>query len=174
MQPYVGEIRIWPGNFPPAQWAFCQGQLLSISTFQTLFTLIGTTYGGDGQQTFALPNMQGRAPVHMGTGLGLAPVVLGQIGGSETVTLTQGQMPMHTHNVNVQNTEGNTNTPQNTLFANTGTGDNDYALGTVTPDVTMGTQSVSFAGGSQPYDIIQPSLALNFIISLYGIWPSQN
>jgi microcystin-dependent protein len=171
---YVGEIRMYAGSFAPVSWKICDGSLLSISENEVLFTLIGTTYGGDGQTTFAIPDLRGRVPVHVGTGPGLPTVVLGQKSGAESVTMAVGQMPAHTHPLMAQLAEGNSNTPANNIFANTGSADPDFALGTVTPDVVMGTNSVSPVGGSTPISINQPSLAINYIIALYGIFPTQS
>ncbi|MGM9478961.1 phage tail protein [Pedobacter sp. GSP4] len=172
--PYIGEIRIFAGNFAPLNWKVCDGSLQPISQYETLFALIGTTYGGDGQSTFALPDLRGRVPVHVGTGGGLSPVVLGQKAGVESVTMTTNQMPSHTHPLMAQSAEANANLPATNAFANTGSGDLDYALGTVAPDAQLGNQSISVAGGSAPFDIVQPSLVVNYIISMAGVWPSQN
>jgi microcystin-dependent protein len=171
---YVGEIRMYAGSYAPASWKFCDGSLLSISQNEVLFSLIGTTYGGDGQTTFAIPDLRGRVPVHVGTGPGLSTVVLGQKSGTESVTMTVSQMPAHTHLLMAQLTEGNTNMPANNAFADTGAADPDFALGSVTPDVVMGNQSVSFTGNNTPISINQPSLAINYIIALYGVYPTQS
>ncbi|WP_395612629.1 phage tail protein [Allosphingosinicella sp.] len=173
-QPYVGEIRIFGGNFAPAGWMLCQGQLLPISENEVLFQLIGTTYGGDGQSTFALPNLASRVPVHQGTGPGLSTYVIGQSGGVDQVTLTQQQTPSHTHPL-LATASGAANSPQGAYFANlTSNQAGAAAYTTDPPNVTLVATSVSVAGGSQPHDNIQPSLALNFIISLFGVFPSQN
>jgi microcystin-dependent protein len=164
--PYVGEIRMFAGNFAPAGWAFCQGQLLSIAGNETLFQLIGTTYGGDGQSNFALPNLASRIPVHLGQNYSL-----GQTGGEETVTLTTQQVPVHAHPVIASTGTGAQSSPAGNVLANSAavalySGD--------APNVSLGPQSVQSAGGSQPHDNMQPFLAINFIISLFGIFPSQN
>ena len=161
--PYVGEIRMFAGNFAPVGWALCQGQLVSISENDVLFQLIGTTYGGDGQQTFALPNLQSRVPMHQGPGF-----VLGQAAGSETVTLTSQQMPVHSHTA-LATTSGNTSgQPGGNYLAQGADIYENNAAGTATM-----APSLTPAGGSQPHSNIQPYLCVNFIISLYGIFPSQ-
>jgi len=164
-QPYVGEIRMFAGNFAPAGWMFCEGQLLPISEYETLFNLIGTTYGGDGQSTFALPDLRGRIPLHMGNGFTLA-----ETGGAETITLTVSQIPAHSHpylaTVNVGN-QANVNaqvvaqSPQIKLYIED------------VPDGNMAPTAITSTGGSQPHDNFMPYLCLDFIISLFGIFPSQ-
>lgn len=172
--PYIGEIRMFGGNFAPQGWAFCNGQQLQISEYDTLFNLIGTTYGGDGQNTFQVPNLAGRVPVHM-SGSGYT---LGQMAGAETVTLTQNQLPVHSHPLIVANTAGDSNTPQqNQALASMGpTGSagqmNTYAAPSGTNQVTLAGTSIMPAGGNQPHTNIQPSVGINFIISLFGIYPS--
>jgi microcystin-dependent protein len=166
-QPYVGEIRIVGFSFAPAGWELCNGQLLSISENETLFNLIGTTYGGDGESTFALPDLQGRVPIHQGNG-----TVLAETGGVESVTLTLAQIPQHAHLVNCSAADASSRTPAATSAFGTefSKATNLYASGT--PDAAMMAQSCSTAGGNQPHNNMQPSLAVNFIISLYGIFPS--
>lgn len=163
-QPYVGEIRLFAGNFAPAGWQLCEGQLLPISENETLFQLIGTTYGGDGQSTFALPDMRGRIPVHQGPGF-----VLSQTGGAEEVTLTLGQIPAHTHVVAATANAGSSSSPQSNLLA-TAVG-NIYFPGPGGQTLMSGS-SVSSAGGSQPHSNMQPYVCVNYIISLFGIFPS--
>lgn len=168
-QPYVGEIRMFAGNFAPAGWEFCSGQLLSISENETLFQLIGTTYGGDGQSTFALPDLRGRVPNHQGQGPGLSNYVLSQLGGVEEVTLTVSQIPSHTHPMLASSIGAAGANPQNSVFAAT-TGFDLYF-----PDPDGGnfaTNAISIVGGSQPHTNFQPYLCVNFIISLFGIFPS--
>jgi microcystin-dependent protein len=167
-QPYIGEIRMFGGNFAPAGWAFCNGQLIAISENDALFNLIGTTYGGDGQSTFALPDLQGRIPVHEGSGY-----VLGQAGGVETVTLTVGQVPAHNHPLVGSASNATTTSPTGNV-AGTSAEVTVLPYGTDNPPTTLATQSVSPQGGSQPHDNFQPYLCVNFIISLYGIYPTQN
>jgi microcystin-dependent protein len=172
-EPFIGEIKMFAGNFPPNGWALCQGQLIPISENDTLFNLIGTTYGGDGQSTFALPNLASRVPVHMGNGGGQT-YVIGEIGGVEDVTLTTQQIPSHTHPL-LATASGQTNSPQGAYFATVGsTQAASMAYDTTPPAVTLIPASVLPAGGNQPHTNIQPTLAINFIISLFGIYPSQN
>ncbi|GAB4410265.1 MAG: tail fiber protein [Anaerolineae bacterium] len=163
-QPYVGEIRMFAGNFAPAGWMFCEGQLLPISENETLFQLIGTTYGGDGQSTFALPDLRGRIPVHQGNGF-----ILAETGGAEEITLTVSQIPAHSHpllasanNASSANAAGNVlaQTPSYTPY---------FAASANTP---FSPNAVSPVGGSQPHTNFQPYLCINFIISLFGIFPS--
>lgn len=167
-QPYVGEIRIFAGNFAPAGWAFCAGQLLPISENDTLFNLIGTTYGGDGQSTFALPDLQSRIPIHMGTGGG-ANYTLAETGGAEQVTLTVPQIPSHSHAPQATSTGANTANPANANFANWP----DAPFVTGTPSAPMAAGTLAAQGGNQPHDNMPPYLTINFIISLYGVYPSQ-
>jgi microcystin-dependent protein len=162
--PYVGEIRIFAGNFAPVGWMFCQGQLLPIGEYDVLYNLIGTTYGGNGQTTFQLPDLRGRLPIHQGGGF-----TLGQLAGVETVTLNTQQIPAHSHSFAAFATAGNVNTPLNNLAA-ASAADVYYAA---SPANAMGPNSISLTGGSLPHDNFQPYLCLDFIISLYGIYPSQ-
>jgi microcystin-dependent protein len=164
-QPYVGEIRMFAGNFAPAGWMFTEGQLLPISEYETLFNLIGTTYGGDGQSTFALPDLRGRIPLHFGNGFTLA-----ETGGVETVTLTVSQIPAHSHPMLGSSDQANANNPVGALLAKTG-GATIYNAGT--NPVSMAPQAIGSTGGSQPHDNFQPYLCVDFIISLFGIFPSQ-
>ncbi|WP_282940364.1 tail fiber protein [Paenibacillus sp. RC67] len=168
--PYVGEIRMFAGNFAPAGWMLCQGQILPISENDTLFNLIGTTYGGDGQSTFALPDLRGRIPIHAGMSNGNS-YQLGGMGGTEQVTLTVNQIPAHTHAMIGQPKRGNTNSPQDAFWAKSTL--NQFAAPSNSPQ-PMNPGSISPAGGSQPHENMMPYLAVNFIISLYGIYPSQN
>jgi microcystin-dependent protein len=165
-QPYVGEIRMFGGNFAPAGWMFCDGQLLPISENETLFQLIGTTYGGDGESTFALPDLQGRVPVHQGNG-----VVLAEQAGVETVTLTVQQIPSHTHPFMASGTDGSQITASGALPANSL---NITPYINQPPDTNFNAGAISPAGGSQPHENLQPYLCINFIISLYGIFPSPS
>ena len=157
------------GNFAPAGWMLCQGQLLPISENETLFNLIGTTYGGDGQSTFALPGLASRVPIHIGQGSGLSNHQLGESGGSESVTLTVNQIPTHTH-VPGANTSGGSDNPTNNFWANT---PNGKSYGAAPGDTTMNAQTISGTGGSQPHDNMHPYLCVNYIISLFGIFPHQ-
>lgn len=165
-QPYVGETRMFAGNFAPAGWMFCEGQLLPISEYETLFNLIGTTYGGDGQSTFALPDLRGRIPVHMGNGFTLA-----ETGGVEEVTLTVSQIPAHSHPLlattnlaSSTNPQGNLGAPNNVFGV--------FPYGTDAPRLNLSPNSVTSVGGSQPHTNFQPYLCVDFIISLFGIFPS--
>jgi microcystin-dependent protein len=164
-QPYVGEIRIFAGNFAPAGWMFCEGQLLPISEFETLFNLIGTTYGGDGQSTFALPDLRGRLPLHQGGGFTLA-----ETGGAEEVTITVNTMPSHTHALLASTGPGNVATPQNNVTAASASVQIYIEDST---DSNMNPAAMGSIGGSQPHTNFQPYLCLDFIISLFGIFPSQ-
>ncbi len=166
-QPYVGEIRLFAGNFAPSGWLFCEGQLLSIAENETLFQLIGTTYGGDGQSTFALPDFRGRVPIHMGAGH-----ILGNSGGVESVTLTVQQMPAHTHAGIASSAPGNTQSPSGALLAAPASSQPGVAAFGSGPLVPMRAGSIQPVGGSQPHDNMQPYLVLNYIISLFGIFPS--
>lgn len=163
-QPYVGEIRMFAGNFAPAGWMFCEGQLLPISEHETLFQLIGTTYGGDGQSTFALPDLRGRVPMHMGGGFTLA-----ETGGAEEITLTVNQVPAHTHPLLCSGIVGNDPNATGNLPAESSA---VSLYQSANPSVAMAPQAVSPVGGSQPHTNMQPYLCVDFIISLFGIFPS--
>jgi microcystin-dependent protein len=167
-QPYVGEIRMFAGNFAPAGWMFCEGQLLPISEYATLFNLIGTTYGGDGQSTFALPDLRGRIPLHFGNGFTLA-----ETGGVETITLTVPQIPTHTHALLATRNPAAGNSPSANVLPAITTASNITAYGTDAPSTALNASTVSSTGGSQPHDNFQPYLCVDFIISLFGIFPSQ-
>jgi microcystin-dependent protein len=164
-QPYVGEIRMFAGNFAPAGWMFCEGQLLPISENDVLFQLIGTTYGGDGQETFALPDLRGRLPMHQGNGF-----ILAETGGAEEITLTTQQLPVHTHPLLGATGNGAQANPANNFLASSTI---VQLYGTDTPDTAMAASSISPVGGSQPHTNFQPYLCVDFIISLFGIFPSQ-
>ena len=165
-QPYVGEIRMFAGNFAPAGWMFCEGQLLPISENETLFNLIGTTYGGDGASTFALPDLRGRIPVHQGGGF-----ILAETGGAEEVTLTVSQIPAHTHPALGSSNTGTGTQASNHVLSNL-LGATTSGYGTDSPQTNMSPQSLSAVGGSQPHTNFQPYLCVDFIISLFGIFPS--
>jgi len=166
---FIGRIMMFGGNFAPLGWAFCDGSLQAISQNDTLFALIGTTYGGDGQVTFGLPDMRGRIPIHQGTGPGLSTYVMGQKAGVESVTLT-GNQAGHTHAIQANNKTGSSTTPAGNIVA--GTALNPYSTGST--DVTMGPLTIGTAGGSQPHENMMPYIAVTFVISLFGIFPSQN
>jgi microcystin-dependent protein len=163
-QPYVGEIRMFAGSFAPAGWMFCSGQQLPIAENETLFQLIGTTYGGDGEETFQLPNLQSRVPIHQGNGF-----ILAEAAGVESVTLTTQQIPIHTHPLVAAATAGNETNAQNNLPANSSVVEFYVNL---PPDANMNAQAITPVGGSQPHDNLQPYLCISFIISLFGIFPS--
>ena len=165
-QPYVGEIRMFAGNFAPAGWMFCEGQLLPISENETLFQLIGTTYGGDGQSTFALPDLRGRIPIHQGNGF-----ILAETGGAEEITLTVSQIPAHTHPLVASTNLSQDTNPQNKVLGQSA-GPLMYIQDT--PDTNLSAQAVTSVGGSQPHTNFQPYLCVDFIISLFGIFPSPN
>lgn len=165
--PYIGEIRMFAGNFAPAGWAFCDGSIIPISENDTLFNLIGTTYGGDGQNTFALPDLRSRVPVHMGTGGG-SSYVIGQNGGEEQVTLTVSQIPAHNHTPLCNSGLGSASDPTNGVWAQT----TAAPYNTTAPSIAMGANAIGPTGGSQPHDNMVPFLVINFIISLFGIFPT--
>ena len=166
MAQYVGEIRMFAGNFAPAGWMFCEGQTLPISENETLFTLIGTTYGGDGQETFALPDLRGRIPIHQGNGH-----ILAETGGAESVTLTTQQIPAHSHALSATSDLANSASPADAYLSATATANKVYSA--ASPSVVLNAQEISPVGGSQPHDNFQPYLCVDFIISLFGIFPSQ-
>lgn len=168
-QPYVGEIRIFAGNFAPAGWMLCNGAVLPISENEVLFQLIGTTYGGDGEETFALPNLQSRVPVHMGTSAGRT-FQIGETGGVETVTLTVQQLPAHAHTP----TAGGTADSTNPSAATWGMATQARPYAAATPDANMSALAIQGTGGSQPHDNMAPFLGVNFIISLFGVFPTPS
>ena len=165
-QPYVGEIRMFAGNFAPAGWMFCEGQLLPISENETLFQLIGTTYGGDGESTFALPDLRGRLPMHQGNGF-----ILAETGGAEEITLTVSQIPAHSHPLLATSNTATDTAPAGKVPAAL-TGAVLSAYGQDAPIATLAPQSIGPVGGSQPHTNMQPYLCVNFIISLFGLFPS--
>jgi microcystin-dependent protein len=170
-QPYVGEIRMFAGNFAPNGWMFCEGQTLPISENDVLFQLIGTTYGGDGEETFNLPNLASRVPMHMGTGPDGTMYQIGEMAGTEQETLSVQQIPSHTHPLTGSQALGSTATPVGNVLATTTTPIALYYEGGV--DTNMNAQAITPVGGSQPHENTQPFLCINFIISLFGIFPSQ-
>lgn len=169
-QPYVGEIRLFAGNFAPAGWMFCDGALVPISENETLFQLIGTTYGGDGQTTYNLPDLRGRVPIHQGSGAGLSGHVIGEMGGSEAVTLTSTQIPQHTHALRASSALSNGSAGGGGALAATAV--NIYGSGD--PTTPMAAQAVASVGGSQPHQNMAPFVGINYIISLFGIFPSPS
>jgi len=173
-QVFMGQVKIFAGNFPPDGWMFCNGQLLSIAEYDALFNILGTTYGGDGQSTFALPDFRGRivTGANLSAGPGLSLVQLGQMYGTETNTMSVNQMPVHNHAIACVSTAGNQNLPTGNLYANAGVLDKEYA--NTAPNTTMKSNMVNPTGGSQPFSNMQPTTGLNYIIALYGVYPTQN
>jgi microcystin-dependent protein len=190
-EPFLGQIMLVPYNFPPRGWAFCNGQILSIAQNTALFSLLGTTYGGNGQTTFALPDLRGRVPVSSGTGPGLSSYNLGEVGGVENTTLLTTQMPTHTHvatvgtlagTLNATTASGNTRNPTNATLAAEASGVTATYNNAGGPGVQMASNSVAVAGapaiqtagGNQPFSLLQPYLTMNYCIALEGIFPSRN
>jgi len=169
--PFIGEIRLFAGNFAPVGWALCDGSLLPIAENEALFNLIGTIYGGNGQTTFGLPDMRGRVPVHQGAGNGLSPRTIGEMGGTEQVTLTPSQLPSHNHVLNA--TAAPTSTANGVAGSLTGTAASTNFYGNTPGGGALAPQALTATGGNQPHNNMAPFLGLNFIISLFGIFPSQ-
>jgi microcystin-dependent protein len=169
--PYLGQIIMFGGNFAIKGWALCNGQTLSISANSALFSIIGTYYGGNGTSNFQLPNLQGRVPIHQGTGQGLTPYVVGQNGGTENTTLLTQNMPIHSHTVNAVGGAANQTTVGNALLAN-GAKPDYYSSGS--QSTTMNAQMIAPAGGNLPFSNLQPYLTVTFLIALVGIFPSRN
>ncbi|WP_027003665.1 phage tail protein [Hugenholtzia roseola] len=181
LEAFIGSIVLFAGNFAPRGWALCEGQILPIAQNTALFSILGTTYGGNGQTTFALPDLRGRVPLSQGQGPGLPNIQLGEMGGQATVTLITPQIPAHTHTLQAANGAATTSTPQNGLLATwNGTEDSEgtnvtghsFVTG-ATPTTTLAPTSIGSAGGSQPHNNMQPYLGLNYIICLEGIYPSR-
>lgn len=175
MEPFVGEISMFCGNFAPTGWALCNGQLLPINQNQALFSILGTTYGGDGKTTFGLPDLRGRVPMHAGNGPGLSPRNLGESSGTETVALTVQQIPLHTHPLMGSGQPGATDNPEGALPAavvdSSGTGISAYSS---QPNTAMSPQAIGPSGGGQPHTNLQPYQCINFIIALDGVYPSRS
>ena len=180
MDEYMSVINMFACNFAPRNFMFCYGQIVSIAQNTALFSLLGTTFGGNGQNTFALPNLAGRSPIGTGNGPGLTPRVLGEMAGTETITILSSQMPQHTHLITANSGAGTTGAPSNSFLSaspKNGSGPNAVSLNTYTstaPDSTLNPQTVGIAGGSQPISIMQPYLAMNYCICVAGIFPSRN
>ncbi|CAN7678922.1 tail fiber protein [Acidovorax sp. LjRoot118] len=172
---FLGEVRIFAFNFAPRNWMPCNGQLIAISSNTALFSLLGTTYGGNGTTTFALPNLNGREPIHAGSGSGLTPVVLGETGGSAAVTLQPTEMPSHNHTLGAVESTGNTSDPgtASSRLAQSSIRSNLYAA-TATNAATLASDAVSSAGGNLPHNNMPPYLALGFHIAVAGIFPARN
>ncbi|MEM7241313.1 MAG: tail fiber protein [Pseudomonadota bacterium] len=172
-EPFVGEIRMFAGNFAPRGWAFCDGQLIATAQNDALFSLFGTVYGGDGRTTFGLPDMRGRIPVHAGTGPGLSSRRLGIKGGAETVTLNAINLPAHSHSQFAETSDADQTTPTDHMLGKTGSG-NPYYVGDLSQDLTaMNISTLQNAGGSNAHTNLMPYLCVNFIVSLFGIYPSR-
>ena len=172
MDPFVAEIRIFPFNFAPKGWAWCDGQIMPLSQNTALFSLLGTTYGGDGKSNFALPNLQGSAPMHPGQGPGLSLHDLGETGGSETVSLLESEIPFHSHALMANSLLGNTHDPASNALSRSG-GGFAYQTNSTQNLVAMADQSIAPAGGDQPHNNLQPYLAFYFCIALQGVYPPR-
>ena len=174
-EPFLAEIKMFAGNFAPRGYAFCNGQIMPLSQNTALFALLGVNYGGNGQSTFGLPNLQNSAPMFWGNGPGLTPRDIGEIGGESAVTLLITELPMHTHGIPASSSApGDTESPANAAFGNQARGRTQVYTGTGTPPVQMALQSVSPVGGNQPHNNMQPYLGINFIIATQGIFPARN
>lgn len=171
--PFVAEIRIFPFNFAPKGWAFCDGQILPLSQNTALFSLLGTTYGGDGKSNFALPNMQGNVPMHPGQGPGLSLHDLGETGGSEFVTLLESEIPSHAHALMASSTSSSKPSPAGNALARISSGATPYAAPAGAPLVAFNDNALAPSGGNQPHNNMQPYLTLNFCIALQGIYPPR-
>jgi microcystin-dependent protein len=175
MEPFIGQLMCVGFNFAPRGWVFCNGQLLSIAQNTALFSLLGTTYGGDGITTFAVPDLRGRAPIGMGSGPGLSTYQQGEMTGTETTTLLTTNMPVHNHTIMANNGTGTTNSPEGAIAAGYGTTlppEGPYTTGSA--NTTMATNAVGPSGGSQPFSILNPLIAMNWIIATEGIYPSRS
>ena len=170
-EPFIGEIRMFAGNFAPRSWALCDGQLLAISQHDALFSLLGTIYGGDGRTTFGLPDLRGRIPIHMGTGPGLTPRSLGSKAGAERVTVTSNQLPTHTHPFKASSDAGSEINPDGKVLAGS---PNIRVFREVSPSTPLHANSTQAVGGSQQHNNVMPFQCVNFIIALVGIYPSRN
>jgi microcystin-dependent protein len=170
-EPFVGEIRMFAGNFAPRGWALCDGQLLAISQNDALFSLLGTIYGGDGRTTFGLPDLRGRVPIHQGTGPGLSNRRIGQKSGQENVTVTTSQLPAHGHPLSASTAIASSTDPSGNLPAN---GGSSNIYGSDAPFQSLNAQAVTNAGGNQPHNNVMPFQCVNFIVALVGIYPSRS
>ena len=170
-EPFVGEIRMFAGNFAPRGWAFCDGQLLAVSQNDALFSLLGTIYGGDGRTTFGLPDLRGRIPLHAGHGPGLSERRLGAKGGEEKVTLTVNQLPSHGHAINASTTAANANNPSGALIGDSPSID---VFSESSPNTPLASSAITSVGGSRSHTNLMPFLCVHFIIALVGIYPSRH
>ncbi len=174
-EPFIGQIIMFGGNFAPRGWALCDGQLLPISQNSALFSILGTTYGGDGRTSFGLPDLRGRTPIHAGTGPGLTQRRLGERGGTQSHMLTIGQLPSHNHRMKVHADEGTHSIPTNGYLSKTGSGAPDfYQNSKVTPTEELAGDAIQATGNGQSFSIMQPYNTVNFIIALTGVFPSRN
>jgi microcystin-dependent protein len=173
-QPLLGTIMMFGGTFAPRNWMPCEGQQLSIASNTALFSILGTTYGGNGVTSFALPDLRGRVPLHQGQGPGLSSYTPGQQGGTENVTLLYNQMPLHTHLVNADSTANGQVTPQGNVLGTLGRTATEKFYSNGTPNTTMNPAMIGAAGGNQPFNILQPYLCVYFVIAIAGIFPSRN
>jgi microcystin-dependent protein len=169
--PYIGQIMLFAGTFAPVGWQLCDGSLLPISQYDVLFALIGTTYGGDGQTTFAVPDLRSRVPVHQGQGQGLSNQIIGQVSGVENITLIATQIPLHTHALQVSSAAATTGTPSSGVTLGAAA---EELYSTDSPNSTLNAGTITSVGGNQPHTNIQPYLALNFVIAYEGIFPTQS
>ena len=171
-EPFIGEIRMFAGSYAPRDWAFCDGQIMSISQYNALFSLFGTMYGGDGRTSFGLPDMRGRLPLHFGNGQGLSHRIVGERGGSETVTLTPSELPSHSHSLNASTALADTSSPSGHVLA-----DEDENLRIYDEQAqtsSLASDVIGYTGGSQPHSNLMPTLCVNFIVALFGIYPSRS
>jgi microcystin-dependent protein len=173
MEPYIGEIRIFAGNYAPVNWAFCDGSLLAIRSNTALFSIIGTTYGGNGVVTFALPDLRGRAPMHYGTGNGLTPRFIGELGGNPSVTLTVSEIPLHTHAANCLAAASNQTSPAGAIWSNSTGGRKPADIYSSKFDTAMSAQAIGTTGGTIQHNNMQPYLGINYIMAMQGIFPSR-
>lgn len=173
MDPFVAEIRIFPFNFAPIGWALCNGQLMPLSQNTALFSLLGTTYGGDGKSTFALPDLQGCAPMHPGQGPGLSLHDLGETGGSETVTLLETEMPVHSHTMKANNSDGTLSSPANNVSSAPGADRDIFWYKDGTPNATMNPAASGISGGGLPHNNLMPYLTMSYCIALQGVYPPR-
>lgn len=172
-EPFLGEIKMFGGNFAPRSYSFCNGQLVSIAQNTALFSLLGTTFGGDGQTTFGLPDLRGRVPIHQGQGPGLSPYVMGQVSGAETVTLLSSQLPAHNHTVTCSTGGGNAVAPANNFWASEPNAE-AASFSNAAANTAMSPAAIGLSGGGQAHDNMAPFLCLSFIIAVEGVFPSRN